>query len=231
MAKERDRLQILKEIDQTERAIARERANENELIEIRNKKIRDHKKEILNLARELKKVNQKQEESYADSEKSISQISDAYSGLKESQKEGLTLTMDAFSAGSKQAGAALKIADINRQISELGRDDIQQRAHLLGLRDDEMAIATEGLHGNNKVVQSLKKQNSIAENYANLTDYQKFLSHILILKKLKSFQFFLISFYYHQSNFSFDLRILYMPNQGEFLKFARRSYGLVHLKD
>ena len=110
MAKERDRLQILKEIDQTERAIARERANENELIEIRNKKIRDHKKEILNLARELKKVNQKQEESYADSEKSISQISDAYSGLKESQKEGLTLTMDAFSAGSKQAGAALKIA-------------------------------------------------------------------------------------------------------------------------
>lgn len=173
MAKERDRLQILKEIDQTERAIARERANENELIEIRNKKIRDHKKEILNLARELKKVNQKQEESYADSEKSISQISDAYSGLKESQKEGLTLTMDAFSAGSKQAGAALKIADINRQISELGRDDIQQRAHLLGLRDDEMAIATEGLHGNNKVVQSLKKQNSIAENYANLTDYQK----------------------------------------------------------
>ena len=46
MAKERDRLQILKEIDQTERAIARERANENELIEIRNKKMRDHKTEI-----------------------------------------------------------------------------------------------------------------------------------------------------------------------------------------
>ena len=173
MANERDRLKILKEIENAQKTIARLESSINDTIEERNAKARPYKKEIMDLARELKKVNQEQLNSYSSAEAGLGSISGAYSNLKDLQKAGLALQQQSLSAGSKEAKAALNIQDINQRISQLGRDDVMQRAALLSQRDDEMAILSEQFHGNSKIIQNLKEQNSLAETYSNLTDFQK----------------------------------------------------------
>ena len=173
MANERDRLKILKEIENAQKTIARIESNVNDTIEERNAKSRAYKLEIISLAKELKKVNQEQLNAYSSAEAGLGSISGAYSNLKDLQKAGLALQQQSLSAGSKEAKAALNIQDINQRISQLGRDDVMQRAALLSQRDDEMAILGEQFHGNSKIIQNLKEQNSLAETYSNLTDYQK----------------------------------------------------------
>ena len=173
MANERDRLKILKEIENAQKTIARIESNVNDTIEIRNKKSREYKLEIISLAKELKKVNQEQLDTYASAESGLGSISGAYSKLKNLQKAGLSLQQQSLSAGSKEAKAALNIQDINQRISQLGRDDVMQRAALLSQRDDEMAILGKQFHGNSKIIQNLKEQNSLAGDYSNLTEFQK----------------------------------------------------------
>ena len=173
MANERDRLKILKEIENAQKTIARIESNVNDTIEERNAKSRAYKSEIVSLAKELKKVNQEQLNTYSSAEAGLGSISGAYSNLKDLQKAGLALQQQSLSAGSKEAKAALNIQDINQRISQLGRDDVMQRAALLSQREDEMDILGEQFHGNSKIIQNLKEQNNLAKTYSNLTDYQK----------------------------------------------------------
>jgi len=173
MANERDRLKILKEIENAQKTIARIESNVNDTIEERNAKSRAYKSEIVSLAKELKKVNQEQLNTYSSAEAGLGSISGAYSNLKDLQKAGLALQQQSLSAGSKEAKAALNIQDINQRISQLGRDDVMQRAALLSQRNDEMDILGKQFHGNSKIIQNLKEQNSLAKTYSNLTDYQK----------------------------------------------------------
>ena len=173
MAKERDKLKILQEIEAAQRRIKQIEDSSGLLIEEKIKKRVRERATIVKLAKELKVVNQEQLNAYSSAEAGLGSISGAYSNLKDLQKAGLALQQQSLSAGSKEAKAALNIQDINQKISQLGRDDVMQRAALLSQRDDEMAILGEQFHGNSKILQNLKEQNNLAETYSNLTDFQK----------------------------------------------------------
>ena len=63
MDNNRDSLKVLEEIKQAHYAISLAEKDQNLLIEIRNKKIREQKLEISKLGKELKKINQESLES------------------------------------------------------------------------------------------------------------------------------------------------------------------------
>jgi len=183
MANDRDRLEILKKIQQVEGSINRARES-TVLTQLKiNKYVDDQKKKIVELGKELKKVNQTSLESYGGAEQSIGSISGIYKNLQDSQRKGLKLQQDTFAAGSEQEKSALKISGINRQISELSADETVQRAALVSLRDEEMKSVSKGLHGNTKVLQNLKEQNKIAIDNSNLTE-----DEIASMKKIEAAQ-------------------------------------------
>ena len=176
MANERDRLKVLQEIKKSQaeiNALSDEQIRKFSDNLDRTKAIARERQKIVKLAKELKDINQERLQTAAAEEREINSIGGAYSQLKGQQQAALKLAQDNNTFSGEQEKSLLKINDINRQIASLGRDDVNQKAALLSLRDEEMAKVTEGLHGNTKIVQNLKEQNSLAETYSNLTDYQK----------------------------------------------------------
>ena len=173
MADEKNRLGLLKEIENAEARI--KRAKESTVLsQLKiNKYVDEQKDKIVELAKELKKVNQETLNEYSNMEQSLGSISGAYASLKDNQKAALTLAAGDDRFTGKKLQSLQKVQDLNQQISQLGRDDIHQRAALMNMRDEEMAKVTEGIHGNSKIVQTLKEQNSLAEDYSNLTAFQK----------------------------------------------------------
>jgi hypothetical protein len=173
MADEKNRLGLLKEIENAEARI--KRAKESTVLsQLKiNKYVDEQKDKIVELAKELKKVNQETLNEYSNMEQSLGSISGAYASLKDNQKAALTLAAGDDRFTGKKLQSLQKVQDLNQQISQLGRDDIHQKAALMSMRDEEMAKVTEGIHGNSKIVQTLKEQNSLAEDYSNLTAFQK----------------------------------------------------------
>ena len=172
MANNRDSLKVLEEIKQAQYAISLAEKDQNLLIEIRNKKIREQKLEISKLGKELKKINQQSLESFGSAEESISSISGIYKNLQDSQRKGLGLQQGTLAEGSKQEKSALKIASINRQISSLSEDETFQRLALTSLRDEEMGIMSKVLDKNSAILKNLGDQNNIADANSNLTKEQ-----------------------------------------------------------
>ncbi len=173
MADERSRLEFLKQIENAEARIKRAK-DSTVLSQIKiNKYIDEQKAKIVALAKELKKANQDTLNEYSSMEQSIGSISGAYGKLRDNQKAALDLAAGDDRFTGKKLQSLQKVQDYNQQISQLGRDDIHQKAALLSMRDEEMAKIGEGIHGNTKILQTLKDQNSLAEDYSNLTDFQK----------------------------------------------------------
>ena len=173
MADERSRLEFLKQIENAEARI--KRAKESTVLsQLKiNKYVDEQKDKIIALAKELKKANQETLNEFSNMEQSIGSISGAYGKLKQNQQAALNLAAGDDKFTGKKLQSLQRVQDLNQQISQLGRDDIHQRAALMSMRDEEMGKVTEGLHGNSKIVQTLKEQNSLAEDYSNLTDFQK----------------------------------------------------------
>ena len=173
MADEKNRLELLKQIENAEARI--KRAKESTVLsQLKiNKYVDEQKDKIVDLAKELKKVNQETLNEYSSMEQSLGSISGAYSSLKDNQKAALSLAAGDDRFTGKKLQSLQKVQDLNQQISQLGRDDIHQKAALLSMRDEEMANLSEGIHGNSKIIQTLKQQNSLSEDYSNLTAFQK----------------------------------------------------------
>lgn len=122
------------------------------------------KKEVIATAKELKKANQERSNSLADEESSIKSISTIYDNLTASQKKTLDLTS---STQDKNFQKSMEIMALNRDIANLAQDDEYQRLALLSKRDDLMGQ----LDGRSRtLIQSLREQNSIADNLSNLTE-------------------------------------------------------------
>ena len=176
MANERDRLKVLQELKKAQAELnglqndqSRQFADNLD----KTKAIMKERQKIVKLAKELKDINQERLQTAAAEEREINSIGGAYSQLKGQQQAALKLAQDNNTFSGEQEKSLLKINDLNRQIASLGRDDVNQKAALLSLRDDEMKKVQGNLHGNNKIIQSLKGQNQLAEDYSNMTEFQK----------------------------------------------------------
>ena len=89
------------------------------------------------------------------------------------EKDRLSMMVGAKNLTAQQETAISRMAGINREISQLGRDEVIQRAALL----EEYSIQeklTEGISDENKeILDNLSQQHAMAGSFANLTKNQK----------------------------------------------------------
>ena len=173
MADERNRLQVLKEIKALEQEIAQFKIDNDMRLKTSKEDLLKKEEQIRSKIKESADLLDKQLSNYSNAESSLSSISGAYSNLKDLQTEGLKLQQVGLKDMTAEQQSAIKIQSINAEISQLGRDDINQRAYLLSQRDAEMKKVGEVLDGSSDVVKNLEAQNSLADTYSNMTEFQK----------------------------------------------------------
>ena len=106
----RGRLDILKEIEQTDARIDRARQS-SVLTQLKiNKYVDEQKKKVGELGKELKKVNQTRLEGLADEESGLSSMGSLYSDITKLEKERLNFMVDAKGLTAQQEVAVSKMA-------------------------------------------------------------------------------------------------------------------------
>jgi DNA-binding PadR family transcriptional regulator len=132
------------------------------------------------LRKEIQELRQEKLDALKGEESSIKSMGSMYDNLNQMQKEGLALAAaentikgTKGSLSKQDLASVTKIQEINRSIAQLGVDDVEGRKALTNEYNDQMASIGENLHGNTKIVQNLKEQNSLAQNYADMSSEQK----------------------------------------------------------
>lgn len=168
MAREKD--EIIREAKELQKELNKLLKDENTLTE---KQI-ERKKELIDaqksLRTELKKTIQERLDEYKKEEQSIANISSEFGELKKSQTEVLSLATSMNNLSAEQLEAISIIQEANREISKLSIEEVQSRVALTNQYNDAMDTLKESLHGNSKLIQSLKQQNVLANEFANKTE-------------------------------------------------------------
>ncbi len=132
------------------------------------------------LRKEIQELRQEKLDALKGEESSIKSMGSMYGDLNSLQTEGLKLASenskfkgDITSLDKENLASITKVQELNRSIAQLGSEDVEARAALTNEYNDQMSSLGTILHGNTKVIQSLKQQNSLANNYANMTSEQK----------------------------------------------------------
>ena len=177
MADERGRLEILNEIIDAEKRIKDIRADANMDAQEQRNLIAEEKKLTKELGAELKRVNQERRSGLADSEAGLSSMSSMYGKLtvleKDRLKNMVSLKTQENTLTATQESSINRIADINRSIAQLSSEDIVQRAALTEEYDELLSIAKSVSAENQHLVDNLEQQNTLANQYANMTKGQK----------------------------------------------------------
>ena len=132
------------------------------------------------LRKEIQELRQEKLDSLKSDESSIKSMGSMYGNLNQMQKEGLALAASKNTIGGKSKKLSkenltsiTKVQELNRSIAKLGVDDVEGRKALTNEYNDQMQSLSGNLHGNTKIIQNLKEQNSLAQNYANMSSEQK----------------------------------------------------------
>jgi len=132
------------------------------------------------LRKEIQELRQEKLDALKSEESSIKSMGSMYGDLNSLQTEGLKLASEKNTIKGKvgnlqkeDLATITKIQELNRSISQLGIEDVEGRKALTNEYNTQMASLGENLHGNTKIVQNLKEQNSLAQNYANMSSEQK----------------------------------------------------------
>ena len=169
----RGRLEILKEIEQTDARIDRARES-SVLSQLKiNKYVDEQKKKVAELGKELKKVNQTRLEGLADEESGLSSMSSMYSDIAKLEKQRLLSMVDVKNIGAEQEVALSKMASINQKIAQLGREDTIQKAALTEEYKLQQSITEDIGSEHQHIVDNLAEQNVMAGSMANMTKKQK----------------------------------------------------------
>ena len=132
------------------------------------------------LRKEISELRQEKLDALKGEESSIKSMGSMYGDLNQLQKEGLaiaagknTITKVSGNLEKEDLATITKIQELNRSISQLGAEDVEGRKALTNEYNTQMASLGQNLHGNTKIVQNLKEQNSLAQNYADMSSEQK----------------------------------------------------------
>jgi len=132
------------------------------------------------LRKEISELRQEKLDALKGEESSIKSMGSMYGGLNQMQKEGLALAAEKNTISGKvgdlnkeQIASITKVQELNRSIAQLGADDVEGRKALTNEYDGQMKSLGTSLHGNTKIIQSLKEQNGLANSYANMSSEQK----------------------------------------------------------
>ena len=167
------RLQLLNEIEdknnRIEAAIKNSALNQdllNRYLEIQKAK---NKKLIVT----LKEVNKIRLDGLSSAESSLSSLGSMYDDIAKLEKQRITNTLKTGDLTAEQLTAFDEMASINQKISQLGRDDIAQRAQLVDLYDDQLGKVGELNDEGQSVINNLTQQNQLALQHSSITKKQK----------------------------------------------------------
>jgi hypothetical protein len=169
----RGRLEILKEIKKAEADInAAKQSTVKTQLEI-NKFVDEQKAKVVELGRELKQANLERLKGFATEESSLKSMGSIYDDLVNKDRERLIAQVKANNLTAPQEAAMSKIASINKDLAQLGRDDVLQKAALTAEYDKHIgelgSISSENQH----IVDNLTQQNDLANTQNKLTTKQK----------------------------------------------------------
>jgi hypothetical protein len=173
----RGRLEVLQEIERVAININLIRQDTSKTEAEIQQLVDEERKSAQVLGKELKKINEDRLKGLASSEKALGSMSSMYSNLVGLEKQRLQSmaalkTIDSTLTG-KQEEALSRMAEINSEIAQLTSTDIVQRVALNKEYQNlqQIAATIDGQHQN--IVSNLNTQNSLAQNYANMTEGQK----------------------------------------------------------
>jgi hypothetical protein len=173
----RGRLEILQEIQRVAININLIRQDTSKTEAEIQQLVDEERKSARELGKELKQINEDRLKGLAASEKALSSMGSMYSNLVGLEKQRLQSmaalkTIDSTLTG-QQEEALNRMADINSEIAQLTSADIVQRVALNKEYQNlqQIAATIDGQHQD--IVSNLNTQNSLAQNYANMTEGQK----------------------------------------------------------
>lgn len=169
----RGRLEILKEIEKAEARIERARQSTVLTQSKINKYVEDQKKQVVQLGRELRQVNLDRLKGFASEESSLKSIGSIYEDLIKKDSARLLAQVKATGLSAPQEAAMSRMAEINRDLAQLGREDIAQQAALLKEYDMQAEILDDISAKNQNIVDNLNQQNQLARTHSQLTTKQK----------------------------------------------------------
>lgn len=173
----RGRLEILQEIERIEMNISLIRNDTSKTMAEKLDLIEEERETAKELGKELKKINEERIKGLATSEKSLSSMSSMYSNLVGLEKQRLQTmaslkTQDSLLT-AEQEQSLERMAEINSEIAQLTSADIVQRVALNEEYQELLGIASTVDDKHKDILNNLIAQNSLAQNYANMTEGQK----------------------------------------------------------
>jgi hypothetical protein len=173
-------IRLKKEAKDIQSQIIELQKKSNELTEKESKQLDNLIKKREEYREKFSQLRQDQLNAYKSEESSIKSMGSLYGDLKNQQKESLSLASNMGNLSEEQTKKITKIQEINRSIAELGPDQEASRVALMNQYNDEMKSLGQiedkngnKIHGNKKIVQQLKAQNSLANEYAEISTEQK----------------------------------------------------------
>ena len=169
----RGRLAILKEIEKAEARIVEAKKSTVLTEEKIKKEVEAQKKKVIELAKELKQLNLERLKGLASEEQSLDNLGILYKDLVQKDRERILSQFQSKSLTEDQEEAIKRSAEINKEIAQLGREDVLQRAALTEEYNIQQSILANISAENQHIVDNLTQQNELANNLANLTKNQK----------------------------------------------------------
>lgn len=171
---------LKKEAKKLQSEIVELQKKSNELTEKESKQLDKLIEKRKEYREKISQLRQEQLNAYKSEESSIKSMGSLYGDLKKQQKESVSLASSMGNLSEEQTKKITKIQEINRSIAELGPDQEASRVALLNQYNDEMKSLGQiedkngnKIHGNKKIVQQLKAQNDLANEYAEISTEQK----------------------------------------------------------
>ena len=167
------RLQLLNEIEDKNNRI--EAAIKNSALnqDLLNRYTDLQKSKNKELISQLKIVNKTRLEGLSQAESSLSSIGSMYDNITNLEKDRILNTLKVGDLTDTQLKAFDEMASINQKISQLGRDDIAQRALLVDEYKEQAKLAGDLNDEGKAVLANLTQQNTLALEHSSLTKKQK----------------------------------------------------------
>ena len=169
----RGRLEILKDIENAEARI--DRAMKSTVLtqlKINAYKAQEQAK-VVKLGSELKAANLERIKGFASETSSLSSMGSMYDDLIKKDRERILTQIKINGLSGIQEESIKRTAEINKELAQLGREDVVQQAALAEEYSNQQSILSTINGDGAAIVSNLQEQNALASTYAQLTNNQK----------------------------------------------------------
>lgn len=173
MADERDRIALLRQIEDIETNIETLQRRRNAGEAISRDLIQEQKDLVKDLAKELKSVNQERLDGLKNAESVNNSLSGIYSKLNQAEQNRINAMVKGTSLTTDQETIMQKMADVNREFAQTTIEDVAARAALTNQFNDLKSSLGSIEDTDKHILDNLDSQFAIANSLASLNKNQK----------------------------------------------------------